>query len=278
MREAEYLTIEENAGRATVGRFLEELGDQTLVLPEGLEDAEVEADVVHSRETSELLLALDHGLGTEHRDEIDLREVELGDGEAALVPIQVAFETVAVRWASPEVPAFADELSGVEGLRAIDLDDLRFADYEARSVLQEIRELTARLRRVADDRVLQSKQLEVETAPIRVRGESRHDLMGLVESDLSHDILQGYGVYISYFGPHHVGLITNARRISLPQNRNAHYYCWASLLCGKLANHILKELKVIILLYFKYVNPKTLPFPPPPPGNRYQEGGCDKNR
>ena len=221
VRAAEDLTIEVDVGRTTVGQLLEELWDQTLVVPKRLEDTKVEANVVHLLETPKLLLTLDHGLRTEHGDEMDLREIELGHGETAFVLIQVAFQTVAIDGASPEAPTITDELGGVERFRAIDLDDLWLADDESRSVSQEIRELTACFRWFANDRVLQSKQLEIETAPIRVRGESRHDLMGLVEGDLSHEVLQGYGVYIGYFSPYHMGLITNVPRINLPQNTKA---------------------------------------------------------
>ena len=45
-RVAEWLTVEENVGRAAVGQLSEELRDQIPVLPEGLEDAEGGAKVI----------------------------------------------------------------------------------------------------------------------------------------------------------------------------------------------------------------------------------------
>ncbi len=101
------------------------LWDTVLVFPERLEGLCVQADVLGTLEALELLVALDAGfVRLEHCHELDLGEVDFGEGQGAVVLILLSSQAVAVCRAAPDCPALADEGSRVEWLGAIDAHDV----------------------------------------------------------------------------------------------------------------------------------------------------------
>ena len=179
VRGAERLAIEEDIGRVAVGQLSEELRDQLPVLPKGLEDTEIEAYVAGRLETPLLLLATDDGLASmQSRHQLDLREIELGDGGATRILVEVAREAVTIDRSAPEVPTLADELGGVERLRAVDRDDLLRAEDQVGAVLEKGGEAPSELlARKADDSTLHC--VAVEGVPVHVDVEAGRELESL---------------------------------------------------------------------------------------------------
>lgn len=146
-------SVEEDVGGVAVGGLLPRLGDEVLVLPEGLEDLRIEADVARCDEAFQFLFA-DHRLFAvfQHRFEADLRQVHFGELEGTLVLFH-------------DGPAFADEGDGVESRGVVDGNDLRFADDDTPTVLQEGSELRTCITGVVDD-LLQDGA--VDGVPVRI--------------------------------------------------------------------------------------------------------------
>ncbi len=131
--------IEEDVRVVAVGRLLPPRRDQMLVLQESLKDPGIEADVASGLEARLLLLALDAILAIhEHRLKPDCGEVDLGESKRTLI---LLFDR----------PAVADELGGIERLRAVDRQDQRLYDDDTSAVLEEGSEVLAGFTRVIDD-------------------------------------------------------------------------------------------------------------------------------
>lgn len=146
-------SIEEHVGGVAVGGLLPARRDEVLVLPEGLEDLRVEANVPSVLETLQLFLTHDRAFTLlQHRFEIDLRQVHFAERKRTLVLFH-------------DGPAFADEGDGVESGGAVDGDDLRFADDDTPAVLQEGSELRTCITGVVDD-LLQDGA--VDGVPVRI--------------------------------------------------------------------------------------------------------------
>ena len=118
--------VKEDAADVTVHLLLPRLGDAVLVLPEREEDVGVQADVIRCLETLQLLLALDVGLAVlQHRDELDLNEVQPGECGGTSVRLVVENE-----------PAVLDELLRVEAT-VVDGDDIRPTNDDFSAVPQK---------------------------------------------------------------------------------------------------------------------------------------------
>ncbi len=144
-------SVEEDVRGVAVGRLLPPRRDQMLVLPEGLEDPCIETDVARGLEARELLFALDAPLAVlQHRLEPNGGEVDLGENETTLILFL-------------DLPVVADELGGVELLRAVDLDDLRLANDDTSTVLQECCEVLAGFARVIDNTL---ENISINSVPV----------------------------------------------------------------------------------------------------------------
>lgn len=170
-RVTEDRSIEEDVGRVAVGRFVPARGDEVLVLPQRLEHLGVQADAAVFLQALQLLFANDVGLALlQHRFEADLAHVHFGDVERALVFFD-------------DGPAFADELGGVELGRAVDGDDLRFADDDASAVLEEGGELASRIAGVVDDLLQDGSGNRV---PFRIVHQDADGVQNLTRGGLVH--------------------------------------------------------------------------------------------
>ena len=146
-------SVEEHVGGVAVGGLLPARRDEVLIFPEGLEHLRIEADVARCGEAFQFLFA-DHCLFAvfQHRFEADLRQVHFGELERAFVLLH-------------DGPAFADEGDGVESGGAVDGNDLRLADDDTPTVLQEGSELRTCITGVVDD-LLQDGA--VDGVPVRI--------------------------------------------------------------------------------------------------------------
>ncbi len=144
-------------------------GDEVLVLPEREEDVGVQADVIRCLETLELLLALHVRFAVqEHRSQLHLREVQLGECDGA-----------SVRLIIENGPAVPDELLRVEAV-AVDGNDLRLANDDLSAIPQECSELLSCLTGVVDDFL---DGVAVQIVPVCVVSEDREQVQGLTDSD-----------------------------------------------------------------------------------------------
>lgn len=185
VRVAEHASSEEDAGQISVRLLLPFLRMQVRVLPERLEDAGIQQDVLGRPETPQELLAFDPLLAfTQTGLEAGLGDVDLGEREAAGILLDLAREAVAVCGATPEAPSLTDERGGVEGLGAVDLDYRRLADDNPRAVIDEGGDL--RLTRVFDDPL---GGFRIHPAPVDVIRKCLYDTVRLTCADrLTHDV------------------------------------------------------------------------------------------
>lgn len=124
-------SVEKHVGGVAVGGLLPARRDEVLVLPEGLEDLRIEANVPSILETLQLFLAHNRAfMVLQHRFEIDLRQVHFGQLEGTLVFLD-------------DGPTVADEGDGVESGGAVDGDDLRLTDDDTSTVLEESSEFAS---------------------------------------------------------------------------------------------------------------------------------------
>lgn len=107
------------------------LRNEILVLPEDLKDLGVQTDLPGLLEAAKLLLTL-HTVLTilQHHDELDAGEVYLREGERTLILFH-------------DAPTLANELGGIDGLRAVDCEDPVVAEHGIR-VPQEGPQVLAR--------------------------------------------------------------------------------------------------------------------------------------
>lgn len=142
--------VKEDATGVPVDGFLPALGNEVLVFPQREEHVGVQTDATVFLKTLELLLALDVGLAVpKHRDMLNLGEVQFRQSNRTLVSL--------IRH---DAPTFADALGGIEAT-TVDNDDLRLADDDATTVLEESGELLSCLLRVANHEVLQPSKVKI---------------------------------------------------------------------------------------------------------------------
>lgn len=134
-------SVEEDVPGVATNRLLPRGRNQFLVFPQGLEDHGVETDVTSFREPLLLFFAIDGRFAVlEHVHEFDLRQVEFGDREGALV-----FRI--------DLPAVAQVLLDVEALGTINKNLLDFADHDAGAVPEKLQKFLPRSNRVLKDLV-----------------------------------------------------------------------------------------------------------------------------
>lgn len=161
--------VKEDVAGVPVDLLFPAFGDEVLVLPEREEDVGVQADVIRCLETLELLLALHVRFAVlQHRDVLDLGEVQLGECDGASVRLIVE-----------NGPAVPDELLRVEAV-AVDGNDLRFANDDLSAIPQERSELLSCLTGVVDDFL---DGVAVQIVPVCVVSEDREQVQGLTDSD-----------------------------------------------------------------------------------------------
>lgn len=118
VRDPKDRSVKEDVTGVPVDILLPRLGNEVLVLPEREEDVGVQSDVSRLLQTLELLLAVDVGLTIlEHRDVLDLGEVQLGERCGA-----------GIRLFRDDAPALADELDRIE-TTTVDGDGLRLVIF-----------------------------------------------------------------------------------------------------------------------------------------------------
>ncbi len=157
-------SVEEHVGGVAVGGLLPARRDEVLVLPEGLEDLRIEADVPSVLETLQLFLANDRAFT------VLQRQVHFAELEGTLVLFH-------------DGPSFADEGDGVEIGGAVDGDDLRFADDDAPAVLEEGGEFASCVLRVVDD-LLQDGS--IDCIPVRIVHQNADGVQNLTRGGLVH--------------------------------------------------------------------------------------------
>jgi hypothetical protein len=163
------------------------LGDETLVLPEVLEELGMQSDVALGDIALQALFAGDALLALlETVLQLDLAQVDLGQSQGPLVLVLIAFQALTVDGALPNAPACADELGRVEWRSPVD-QELDRPDDHLGAVFEEGGELAASLLGVANDLVLEIASFEVDLLPVCIGSQGRHDLVRLIRADSCHN-------------------------------------------------------------------------------------------
>lgn len=108
-----------------------------LVLPEGLEDLDVQTDVVGYLETLQILLALDRRfVFLETGDQLNLGEIQLSESQGTLVLILQTGKAVTIDWAFPNTQTptqiLTHKLGRVEEGGAVDVDGVTDHGFSSR--------------------------------------------------------------------------------------------------------------------------------------------------
>ena len=186
-RTAQHRAVAVDVRRVAVRLLLEASREQLTIVPQRFESASVQTNLARHLETLQLFFSTDGGLARlECALQHNRAQVNLGKGERTQILFFVTRETIAVCRTPPDCPPRADKFGGIERLGPVNRDDSRLSDDDPRAVTQEGGELLTRSRHVTHDSVLQSRAIKIDGGPVSVRGKSRHDCVGLVESDFPH--------------------------------------------------------------------------------------------